>query len=115
MVEAAAKRRKPKRNMGNRQGGFGDKMDERAPVVQEVAELVDKPMEGEPDFWEGEKWENFGTVAQFAGTIIAVLAVGVGFFAANSYNDGAVPVDFQAADSPATAVQIAFEGASKLE
>lgn len=39
--------------------------------------------------------QNFGTVAQFAGTIIAVLAVGVGFFAANSYNDGAVPVDFQ--------------------
>jgi hypothetical protein len=36
-----------------------------------------------------------GTIAQFFAVIVVVLAAGVGAFASSTYNEGAIPVDFQ--------------------
>lgn len=43
----------------------------------------------EADFWEGEQWESFGKIASFTLPVLAVLAVGVGLFAAQTYNQDA--------------------------
>mmetsp|Transcript_29795 Transcript_29795/g.41158 ORF Transcript_29795/g.41158 Transcript_29795/m.41158 type:complete len:168 (-) Transcript_29795:265-768(-) len=75
----------------------------------EVAEEIPQGPGGPADFWEGEQWETFGNVARFGAVITAVLAVLVGVFASKTYNDGAVPVDFNAAASPSEAVRIALE------
>jgi len=39
--------------------------------------------------------QSVGTLAQFFAVIVAVLAAGVGAFASSTYNEGAIPVDFQ--------------------
>ena len=38
---------------------------------------------------QGDQWEGFGNIAAFAIPALAVLAVGVGFFAAQTYNQDA--------------------------
>ena len=51
----------------------------------------DKPpaADVENDFWEGEQWEGFGNVASVTIPTLVVLALGVGFIAAQTYEDGA--------------------------
>lgn len=44
----------------------------------------------EKDFWADEKFDILGKVAQGAVPVILALAVATGFFAAKTYNEGAV-------------------------
>ena len=45
--------------------------------------------EPEADFWEGDGMNAFGTAANFVLPVLVVIAVGVGFFAAQTYNQDA--------------------------
>ena len=44
--------------------------------------------------------QNLGKITQFFGVIIALMAIGIGAFAGNTYNDGAAPVDYQVPEPP---------------
>lgn len=92
--------------MGEQTGGY--KQDE------EVAELISDVPDGPPDYWEGEKWNSVGTLAQFFAVIVAVLAAGVGSFASSVYNEGAIPVDFAAAESSAEAIKAGMDSGAYL-
>lgn len=59
----------------------------------------------ERDFWEGESWEIMGKVAYFALPALIALAVGIGLFAANTYNNGA-DIFLESAKSDSTTAQL---------
>ncbi|KAK3268955.1 hypothetical protein CYMTET_22572 [Cymbomonas tetramitiformis] len=82
---------------------------EEEAVVEEAEPLQPPPNAPEKDFWENENFDVIGKIAPFAGFLIAALGVAVGFFASSTYNEGAIPVDFSAIDSPADAVMQALE------
>jgi len=84
------------------------KDEEEAEVAAELPNKVEVPA----DFWEDEKFDNVGKIAGIFSFIIAGLVVLVGVFASGQYNDGAAPVDFQAAESQpiiSEAIRVAFE------
>jgi len=93
--------------------GFSGVVYEKEQKEEEEAERLPNKQDVPADMWEDDKFDFLGNLATYAGVFIAALAIMVGFFASGQYNEGAVPVDFQAADSPAVAVKIAFENQGK--
>lgn len=61
----------------------------RDPIATEWLGPNDQTPIPEEDFWEGETWEWVGKSLKFALPALALLVIGVGFFASKTYNDGA--------------------------
>ena len=59
------------------------------PIASEWLGPNDQTPIPEEDFWEGERWELVGKSLKFALPALALLAVGIGFFASRIYNEGA--------------------------
>ena len=77
---------------------------------EQLARLPEVMLEKDP--WDGDVFEKLGDVVKNWGLFfVVVFAVGAGVVAANTYNDGAVGVDFQAYDEPGQAVYAAMKGA----
>ena len=78
------------------------------PLTEEQLNSVPPEML-ERDIWDAEGFDQLGENVKNWGLFFVVfMAAGAGVVAANTYNDGAVGVDFQAYDSPDQAVVAAM-------
>lgn len=85
--------------------------EENAPTPLTEAQMNSLPPEMlEKDLWDGEGFDSLGdTIKNWGLFFVVFAAVGAGVVAANTYNDGAVGVDFQAYESPDQAVAAAMK------
>ena len=79
------------------------------PLTEEQMNSLPPEMK-EKDMWDAEGFDQLGeTVKNWGLFFVVFIAVGAGVVAANTYNDGAIGVDFQAYDSPDQAVAAALK------
>ena len=80
------------------------KNNNEATPIDESRVSVPKVMQKD-DFWDNDNFESFGKYAGKFGLVFVALAVVItGIVASQTYNEGAVEVDFKAYDSPEEAV-----------
>ncbi|PSC68234.1 hypothetical protein C2E20_8153 [Micractinium conductrix] len=92
LVHAAASRQQQKSRQqqqgggGSGGGGSGGDFEDFPNSLPRVQAPADVPTE---DFWEGDKFNVLGDVASLMIPLLVVAAIGVGFFASQTYNEGA--------------------------